>query len=128
MTDDTLTTREMRVLRLIADGLTDGEIGKRLYVSERTVKTAVGRVFCLLGARNRAHAVRLALTTGMLVIEPVDKHAEVTAACNTLRSTLRSAGPVDLDVDALAGTAADLVGCLAHSAKANGAVGGGRHG
>jgi DNA-binding NarL/FixJ family response regulator len=57
---DGLTRRESEVLRLIAQGLSNREIGRRLVVSDATVKTHINRVFAKTGARNRDEAVRYA--------------------------------------------------------------------
>jgi len=51
-----LSAREEEVLRHLADGLTDREIGERLGISPRTVETHVGSVLRKLGVRNRAGA------------------------------------------------------------------------
>ncbi len=51
------TGREVEVLQLISDGLVNREIGKRLLVSEETVKTHVRHLRAKLLARSRAHAV-----------------------------------------------------------------------
>lgn len=56
-----LSPREREVLHLLADGLTNKEIARRLAVSERTVKFHVGSIFAKLGVPNRAAAVRVAL-------------------------------------------------------------------
>lgn len=56
-----LRPREVEVLALIADGYRDGEIAQRLCVSEGTVKTHVKRLLAQMHARNRSHAVALAL-------------------------------------------------------------------
>ena len=53
-----LSTREEEVLRLLADGLTDREIGEGLQISPRTVESHVGSVLRKLGVRNRAEAAR----------------------------------------------------------------------
>lgn len=53
-----LSAREEEVLRLLADGLTDREIGDSLQISPRTVETHVGNVLRKLGVRNRAEAAR----------------------------------------------------------------------
>ena len=58
-----LTPREREVLRLVADGLTNKEIAARLYISQGTVKAHCARAFEKIGARRRAHAVRIALET-----------------------------------------------------------------
>jgi DNA-binding NarL/FixJ family response regulator len=53
-----LTARELEVLRLLADGMTDREIAASLTISTRTVETHVGSILHKLGARNRAEAAR----------------------------------------------------------------------
>lgn len=54
-----LTPRELEVLGLIAQGLSNKEIAERVFVSENTVKTHASRVFEKLGARRRTEAVQL---------------------------------------------------------------------
>jgi two-component system, NarL family, response regulator DevR len=63
-----LSERELDVLRLVAQGLTNAEIGKRLYLSRHTVKEYLSQVMRKLGATNRLEAVLLA--TGCGLIEP----------------------------------------------------------
>lgn len=48
-----LTPREREIVRQIAVGLRNGEIGRALYISEQTVKTHLGRIFRKLGVRDR---------------------------------------------------------------------------
>lgn len=54
-----LTPRELEILELIAEGLSNKEIADRVHVSENTVKTHSSRVFDKLGARRRTQAVQL---------------------------------------------------------------------
>ena len=54
-----LTPRELEILQLMADGLSNREIAERVFVSENTVKTHSSRVFDKLGARRRTQAVQL---------------------------------------------------------------------
>lgn len=55
-----ITPRELEVLQLIADGLSNKEIALRVFVSENTIKTHLSRVFDKLGARRRTQAVQIA--------------------------------------------------------------------
>lgn len=55
-----LSKREVEVLRLLGEGLTNAEIAARLYISTKTVATHVGNVFAKLQLRNRAEAAALA--------------------------------------------------------------------
>jgi DNA-binding NarL/FixJ family response regulator len=61
-----LTGRELQVLKGMADGKSNAEIGRDLYVSEDTVKTHARRLFRKLGARDRAHAVASAFRAGLV--------------------------------------------------------------
>ncbi|GIF48387.1 regulatory LuxR family protein [Asanoa ferruginea] len=61
-----LTERELQVLRGMADGKSNAEIGRELFVSEDTVKTHARRLFRKLGARDRAHAVAAGFRSGLV--------------------------------------------------------------
>ena len=63
---DLLTEREHDVLRLMARGATNAEIGVTLHVAEATVKTHVGSIFAKLGVRDRAAAIVYAYDHGVV--------------------------------------------------------------
>lgn len=61
-----ITRRELEILELIAQGMSNREIARKLFVSENTVKTHSSRVFDKLGARRRTQAVQLGKEFGLI--------------------------------------------------------------
>ena len=57
---DGLTQREAEILSLIAQGLTNGEIAARLFLSNHTIKTHINRIFAKTGSRDRVAAIAYA--------------------------------------------------------------------
>ena len=64
--DEDLTSRELDVLRLIAAGNANKEIGGQLSITEETVKSHVTNILAKLGANDRTHAVTLAIKRGII--------------------------------------------------------------
>jgi DNA-binding CsgD family transcriptional regulator len=63
-----LSEREQQVLELTAQGLTNAEIGRKLLLSEETVKSHLRHLLAKLQARNRAHAVALGFRLGLIAL------------------------------------------------------------
>jgi predicted ATPase/DNA-binding CsgD family transcriptional regulator len=61
-----LTPRERDVLRLVAEGLTDGDVAERLFVSRRTVSSHLTAIYAKFGVTTRTAAARVALDNGLL--------------------------------------------------------------
>ena len=61
-----ITKRELEILELIAQGMSNREIAEKLFVSENTVKTHSSRLFDKLGARRRTQAVQLGQEMGLI--------------------------------------------------------------
>jgi DNA-binding NarL/FixJ family response regulator len=61
-----LSRREAEILALVADGLTNAEVGEKLFISPQTVKTHMERIFGKLGVRGRAAAVREGISRGIV--------------------------------------------------------------
>lgn len=66
ITQDTLTAREAQVLRSVAQGLGNGDIATQLLISQDTVKGHMRSIMEKLKARNRTHAVAIALQRGII--------------------------------------------------------------
>ncbi len=67
--EEGLSEREIEVLRLIAGGNANKEIGAQLSITEETVKSRVSNILSKLGANDRTHAVTIALKRGIIVLE-----------------------------------------------------------
>ncbi|MEJ7651588.1 MAG: AAA family ATPase [Nakamurella sp.] len=61
-----LTAREQQIVRLVADGRSNGEIGKQLFISTKTVSVHVSNLLAKLGARGRTEAAAIARDRGLL--------------------------------------------------------------
>jgi len=61
-----LSERELEVLRLVADGLTNQDIADRLFIAVSTVKSHTNSIYGKLGVRNRTQAIALARESGLL--------------------------------------------------------------
>ncbi len=61
-----ITRRELEILELIANGLSNREIAEKLFVSENTVKTHSSRLFDKLSARRRTQAVQMGKELGLI--------------------------------------------------------------
>jgi DNA-binding NarL/FixJ family response regulator len=61
-----LTAREREVMALVAEGLTNAEIGERLFMSPATARTHVSRILTKLGARDRTQLVVMAYESGLV--------------------------------------------------------------
>ena len=75
-----LSRREQDVLTLVAEGLSNREVGAELQITEDTVKTHVQHILRVLDARNRAHAVSLGHARGLLGGKMLGAAAELDRA------------------------------------------------
>jgi DNA-binding NarL/FixJ family response regulator len=64
--DPPLTARELQVLRLVAEGFSNRHIGNQLVINEETVKGHVKSLLAKLGARDRTHAISIAIRRGFV--------------------------------------------------------------
>jgi DNA-binding NarL/FixJ family response regulator len=65
-----LTSREVEVLTLVAQGRSNGEIGRALYISTKTASVHVSNILAKLGARSRTEAATIALRDDLLEPAP----------------------------------------------------------
>src|SRR5258708_30185006 len=87
-----LTTREVEVLRLVAQGLTNEQVAQRLVISPRTVDTHLTSIYSKIGVSSRTAAIRYAIEHH-LVTPPTDFHSQIGAlssggvleACSAVR-------------------------------------------
>lgn len=63
-----LTPREREVLDLLTDGMSVGQVARRLFLSESTVKTHIARLYGKLGATNRAQAITMAMRMRLVTV------------------------------------------------------------
>lgn len=68
-----LTARESEIVRYAASGMRNGQIAKRLLISESTVKTHLNNIFQKLGLRDRLELTHYALRTGLACVLDVDR-------------------------------------------------------
>jgi DNA-binding NarL/FixJ family response regulator len=71
-----LTRRELEILQLTAEGLSNGQIGKQLWVTEQTVKFHLSNIYGKLGVSNRTAAGRVAHLHGLLPAPPSEQEPE----------------------------------------------------
>ena len=64
---DSLTQRETQVLQKLADGLSAGEIGLQLFITQATVKTHLASIYRKLDSKNRLQAIIVARKKGLLI-------------------------------------------------------------
>lgn len=98
-----LTPREQEVLLLLAEGISDREIGERLHIEEVTVKVHTGNVFAKLGCENRTQA-------GLLVLHEQLRQAH--AATSELRERIAAAQKEFEHVNYFLGRAVAIMGTL----------------
>ncbi len=93
---DLLTNREKEVLQLVAEGNTNQQIGKRLFIGTRTVETHRAHVMEKLSLQNQAELVRYAVKWGLI---PTDNLDPGVAGRATSASTPNGSGPDAGDTD-----------------------------
>lgn len=71
--EEPLSERELEVLKLVARGLTNEQIGERLFISEATVRTHVSHILAKLSLGNRTQAALYALRVGLVTLEEIGR-------------------------------------------------------
>ncbi len=92
----TLSTRELEVLQLVADGRTNAEIAKAFFLSEATVKTHLRRIFGKLQVTDRASAVATAIAAGDLFPVPRNGANQARYGISPLRGQSRHPGLIGM--------------------------------
>lgn len=90
----TLTDREMQVVRLLAEGLTNPDIGERLFLSEDTIKTHIQRINRKWGVCTRQHIVAVAYRYGLLPVLTKSQASDLVAAARTVHTSLSRLDPM----------------------------------
>jgi DNA-binding NarL/FixJ family response regulator len=67
---DGLTERELSILRLVGQGMSNKQIGKKLFISDRTVQAHLSNIFSKLGVNSRTEAVMHAVRRGWITTGP----------------------------------------------------------
>jgi DNA-binding NarL/FixJ family response regulator len=67
---DLFSLRQIEILRRVAQGFSNQEIGLQLYLSEKTVRNQLCFIYAALGVGNRVQATRWALRAGLVGLEP----------------------------------------------------------
>ena len=81
----TLTSRELDILLLGAEGLSNEETGKRLFLTNQTIKFHRTNLFRKLGAKNIAHAVAIGFRTGLIPMDNGDTESSRWFALKKLK-------------------------------------------
>jgi DNA-binding CsgD family transcriptional regulator len=68
---EVLTAREREVLRLVAEGMSNGQIAQRLYISPKTASVHVSRIIAKLEVSNRVEAAAVAHRLGLLDVDQI---------------------------------------------------------
>lgn len=92
----TLTVHRRRILILVANGHTNAQIGRQLGIHRTTVDRHLAEIFRILGARDRANAVAIALLRGEIRTDAI--HDPLQGRIRTTTGSPGDGSPVDLTV------------------------------